>query len=114
LNWSERPFFTPIYDHHAPIMHDGRVCLAGDAACVARPHVGMGVTKAAQDALSLARHAGNNLSAYSDERVPASLRAHLRARELGAWIFEDDAGNRDGTSHARLADIMRLTAVTID
>ncbi|MFT6073304.1 MAG: 2-polyprenyl-6-methoxyphenol hydroxylase-like FAD-dependent oxidoreductase [Yoonia sp.] len=114
LNWSERPFFTPIYDHHAPIMHDGRVCLAGDAACVARPHVGMGVTKAAQDALSLARYAGNDLAAYSDERVPASLRAHLRARDLGAWIFEEDAGNRDGTSHARLADIMRLTAVTID
>lgn len=114
LQWSERPFFTPIYDHHSPVMHDGRVALSGDAACVARPHVGMGVTKSAQDALALARFAGADLAAYSGERVPASLRAHLRARELGAWIFEDDANNRDGAANARLDDIMRLTAVTID
>jgi 2-polyprenyl-6-methoxyphenol hydroxylase-like FAD-dependent oxidoreductase len=114
LRWSERPFFTPIYDHHSPVMHQGRVALAGDAACVARPHVGMGVTKSAEDGLALARHAGGDLAAYSEERVPASLRAHLRARELGQWIFAEDPGNRDGASHARLDDIMRLTAVTID
>lgn len=114
LNRSDRPFFTPIYDHHSPVMHDGRVALSGDAACVARPHVGMGVTKAAEDALCLARHAGGSLDAYSDERVPASLRAHLRAQKLGEWIFEDDPGNSDGTSHPRLTDIMRLTAVTVD
>ncbi|WP_299748682.1 hypothetical protein [uncultured Boseongicola sp.] len=114
LNCSERPFFTPIYDHHSPVMHDGRVALSGDAACVARPHVGMGVTKAAQDALALARHAGGALTAYSDERVPASLRAHLRARQLGAWMQEDDLANSDGAAHPRLSDIMRLTAVTVD
>jgi len=114
LKVSERPFFTPIYDHHSPIMHDGRVALSGDAACVARPHVGMGVTKSAQDALSLAQFAGTDLAAYSHERVPASLLAHLRGRDLGAWIFEDDPNNRDGSSNARLTDIMRLTAVTID
>lgn len=114
LKVSERPFFTPIYDHHSPIMHDERVALSGDAACVARPHVGMGVTKAAQDALALARHAGGDLSVYSAERVPASLSAHLRARQLGAWIFEADENNPDGASNARLDDIMRLTAVTVN
>jgi 2-polyprenyl-6-methoxyphenol hydroxylase-like FAD-dependent oxidoreductase len=118
LGRSERPFFTPIYDHHSPVMHDGRVALAGDAACVARPHVGMGVTKAAQDALALARHSvgdlGAGLAAYSAERVPLSLRAHLRARQLGAWIFEPDPANPDGKSNARLDDIMALTAVTVD
>ncbi|MEM7614914.1 MAG: FAD-dependent monooxygenase, partial [Pseudomonadota bacterium] len=56
LAHSERPFFTPIYDHHSAAMAEGRVALSGDAACVARPHVGMGVTKAALDALALARH----------------------------------------------------------
>lgn len=114
LKWSERPFFTPIYDHHSPIMHDGNVALSGDAACVARPHMGMGVTKAAQDALALAKYAGNDLTAYSKERVPASLRAHLQAQELGAWIFENDPNNMDGAANKRLDDIMRLTAVTID
>lgn len=113
LKHSARPFFTPIYDHHSPIMHDGRIALSGDAACVARPHVGMGVTKAAEDALCLAHHAGGTLEGYSSERVPASLRAHMRARKLGAWMLEENPHNSDGTSHARLSDIMRLTAVTV-
>lgn len=114
LDHSERPFFTPIYDHHAPIMHDGRVVLLGDAACVARPHVGMGVTKAAEDALALAACADGDLSAYSAVRVPASQNAWLRARKLGSWIFEDDPRNASGANQARLADIMRLTAVADD
>lgn len=122
LSRSERPFFTPIYDHHSPVMAQGRVALAGDAACVARPHVGMGVTKAAEDALALARHlpsdrpqdVGAGLKTYSAERVPVSLRAHERARKLGRWIFEDDPANLDGSANRRLEDIMTLTAVTVD
>ncbi len=114
LDQSERPFFTPIYDHHSPVMHDGRVVLVGDAACVARPHVGMGVTKAAEDALALAACADGDLAAYSATRVPASHRAHMRARQLGAWIFDPDPANADGAHNAQLADIMRLTAVTVD
>jgi 2-polyprenyl-6-methoxyphenol hydroxylase-like FAD-dependent oxidoreductase len=114
LNTSERPFFTPIYDHHSPVMHDGRVALSGDAACVARPHVGMGVTKAAEDALCLAQHADGALHDYSQIRVPASHRAHMRARELGAWMLQEDANNNDGRSHAKLSEIMSLTAATVD
>lgn len=114
LKRSERPFFTPIYDHHAPIMHDGRVALAGDAACVARPHVGMGVTKAALDALSLARHADGPLEAYSADRVDAARRALDRGRQLGHWVFDPDPDNPDGTANARLSQIMQLTAVTVD
>ena len=45
-----RPFFQPIYDLESPQMAFGRVALLGDAAFVARPHVGAGVTKAALDA----------------------------------------------------------------
>ena len=102
LRRSERPFFTPIYDHCAPRFAQGRVALAGDAACVARPHVGMGVTKAAEDALALARHLGEApveaaLAAYSAEREPAARRAHEMAQRLGRFIFGGDPGrNRDG------------------
>lgn len=120
LEVSERPFFTPIYDHCAPVMGAGRVALAGDAACVARPHVGMGVTKAACDALALARHLGpgaevaEGLSAYSAERVPASRTAHERARELGRYIFASPREtNPDGRANPRLEEIMRTTAVAI-
>jgi 2-polyprenyl-6-methoxyphenol hydroxylase-like FAD-dependent oxidoreductase len=114
LGQSERPFFTPIYDHHSPVMHAGRVALLGDAACVARPHVGMGVTKAAEDARALAAHADGDLAAYSAARVPASLRAHLQGRMLGGLMLSPDPANADGAHNVHLADIMRLTAATVD
>lgn len=116
---SGRPFFTPIYDHCASVFADGHVALVGDAACGVRPHVGMGVTKAAQDALALARHVSGApldaaLGAYSDERVPASRRAHEQGQRLGAYIFETDpALNRDGRSHPRIDQIMQETAVPV-
>src|SRR5262244_4657261 len=49
-----QPFFQPIFDLDSPQTAFGRVALLGDAAFVARPHVGAGVTKAALDAASLA------------------------------------------------------------
>jgi 2-polyprenyl-6-methoxyphenol hydroxylase-like FAD-dependent oxidoreductase len=114
LTHSERPFFTPIYDHHSPVMHDGRVALAGDAACVARPHVGMGVTKAADDALALATYAEGDLAGYSAARVGSSLRAHLQARHLASLMLAPDPVNQDGAHNKHLEEIMRLTATTVD
>ena len=122
LKVSERPFFTPIYDHLSPNMCQGSVALSGDAACVARPHVGMGVTKAAEDALALARHVSSgtalpeSLSAYSAERVAAARTAYLRSQYLGSLIF--DAGpqgsNADGRSHPSVEFVMRQTAAVSD
>jgi len=116
----ERPFFTPIYDHHSPVMAAGRAALVGDAACVARPHVGMGVTKAALDALTLARCMSEGdvppaLQAYSEERVPAARAAYDRAQHLGRLIFEAGGAelNRDGRRHPDMEQIMRDTAVAI-
>lgn len=119
IRQSDRPFFTPIYDHCSPVFARGRVALVGDAACVARPHVGMGVTKAVADALALARQLSakplaDALRAYSDERVPASRRAHEQARRLGSFIFDTDpATNRDGRSNPNIETIMRETAVPV-
>jgi 2-polyprenyl-6-methoxyphenol hydroxylase-like FAD-dependent oxidoreductase len=114
---SERPFFTPIYDLLSPAFAEGRVALAGDAACVARPHVGMGVTKAAGDAEALARAltvgtVPDALQRYSNERQAASRIAHETAQRLGGFIFGGAAGtNRDGRSNPNLAAIMAETAV---
>ncbi len=116
---SGRPFFTPIYDHCSPVFAEGRVALVGDAACGVRPHVGMGVTKAAQDALALARHVSavsidEALAAYSEERVPASRRAYAQGQRLGGFIFDTDpALNRDGRSHPMIDDIMQDTAIPV-
>ncbi len=49
-----QPFLQPIMEFSADRMAFGRVALLGDAAFVARPHVGMGVTKAGGDAMALA------------------------------------------------------------
>jgi len=89
----ERPFFTPIYDLLSPQFAFGRVALIGDAAVVARPHVGYGTTKAAGDALSLARALGAGdgdlppaLRRYQSERYGIGERSFYRGRQLGAWI----------------------------
>jgi len=89
----ERPFFTPIYDLLSPRFAFGRVALIGDAAVVARPHVGYGTTKAAGDAVALvgAVAAGDGdpsaaLSRYEAERRGIGEQCYHRARQLGAWI----------------------------
>src|SRR5436190_4387575 len=46
----EEPILQPIYDLVSPRMAFGRVAILGDAAFVARPHVGAGVSKASDDA----------------------------------------------------------------
>ncbi|UWQ94649.1 FAD binding domain-containing protein [Rhodobacteraceae bacterium M385] len=117
LRQSERPFFTPIYDHLSPVFAQGRVALAGDAACVARPHVGMGVTKAAQDALALARHVNEDveagLQAYSAERCQASRAAYARSQMLGQYMAQapEHGDPMDGRHNPHMAEIMRQTAV---
>lgn len=115
---SERPFFTPIYDHLSPVFSAGRVALAGDAVCVARPHVGMGVTKAAADAEALARHLSaapviDALAAYGTERHAAATLAYATAQRLGRYIFAapDQGHNHDGRNNPNLARIMAETAV---
>ena len=115
---SERPFLAPIYDHISPAYNHGSVALSGDAACVARPHVGMGVTKAGDDAMALARHLDqarsieDALEAYSRERLPAGRMALDRARRLGSYITSGAAGqNADGRDNPHCDEIYRLTAI---
>lgn len=86
-------FFQAIFDLESPRMALGRVALLGDAAFVARPHVGVGVTKAALDAECLAREieeADGDLDAalagYDRERRLFGSRIVARARRLGAYI----------------------------
>jgi 2-polyprenyl-6-methoxyphenol hydroxylase-like FAD-dependent oxidoreductase len=51
---TSQPFIQAILDLETPRMVLGaRTVILGDAAFVARPHVGMGVTKAAADAAAL-------------------------------------------------------------
>ena len=87
-----QPFFQPIYDLQSEHLCMGRIALMGDAAFVARPHIGMGVTKAADDAVALAdalRQHGATLEAlqaYERLRRPAGQLAVARARWLGGYM----------------------------
>lgn len=89
---TENLFFQPIYDLECLRMAQGRVALLGDAAFVARPHCGMGVTKAAGDAVALTdclRRSGDPvaaLRAYEGPRVDFGRRLVKQGRQLGAYM----------------------------
>lgn len=86
---TEQPFLQPIYDLGSPRMVFGRVALVGDAAFVARPHVGAGVAKAAKDAMALARALASGadvetaLGAFEAERLPIGRSILERGRPAG-------------------------------
>ncbi|MBU3725372.1 MAG: FAD-dependent oxidoreductase [Burkholderiaceae bacterium] len=87
-----KPFFQPIYDVLSEKIAFDRAALLGDAAFVARPHCGMGVTKAGEDAMALADAIAQYgatpqaLIAYEAVRVPPCRAVTLHARELGAYM----------------------------
>jgi len=89
---AEQPFFQAIFDLASPRLVFGRVALLGDAAFVARPHVGAGVTKAALDAACLADASAAMpdldaaLAYYDRERRRFGDWIVARSRDLGACI----------------------------
>ena len=80
---ASRPYFQAIHDLASSQLVFGRAIIMGDAAFVARPHVGAGVTKAALDANCLA----DALRDY--ESIDAAL-AHYGAtrKAAGDWIID--------------------------
>ena len=104
---AERPIFQPIHDFASPRLVFGRIALLGDAAFVARPHVGAGVTKAALDAMCLADALGSNatidaaLAQYNQVRQRAGSWAVARSREFGACVSAEVS--RNGMSAAEEA-----------
>jgi 2-polyprenyl-6-methoxyphenol hydroxylase-like FAD-dependent oxidoreductase len=92
----EQPFIQAIYDLESPRLVFGRVILIGDAAFVARPHPGMGATKAALDALTLAEALAapdpdRALLAWGRRRLRYGRALVERARWLGAYLGEPAA-----------------------
>ena len=119
LEKTAQPFLQPIFDVVSQRLAFDRVALMGDAAFVARPHVGMGVTKAAEDAMALS----DCIRAHG--AVPAALRAFealrlapgravvQRARDLGAYMQAQAQGQSTVHAGARrdAQAVLRETAV---
>ncbi len=87
-----RPFLQPIYDVESVRMIAGRVALVGDAAFLARPHVAAGVTKAAEDAVVLAKALRSGgaidhaLAAFEAMRIGINQQIMQRGRDLGSYL----------------------------
>ena len=116
LEKTAQPFLQPIYDACSTRLSFGRVALMGDAAFVARPHVGMGVTKAALDAVALCEalqtYGANEqaLQVYESQRLGDGRAVVERGRRLGAYM----QASASGQSALRDADtVMRQTAIDL-
>ena len=111
-----RPFIQPIWDVCAPRFVDGRVLLIGDAACTARPHIGLGVSKAADDAARLAAALDEPASArdaalaeWEAGRLRFARAAMAQSRRLGSYIGA--SGDASAAAHYRLpAQVMAQVA----
>lgn len=116
-----QPFLQPIYDLTVDRMARGRVALVGDAAFVGRPHCGMGVTKAAQDAAVLAEVLDQTadipaaLDRFDALRCAVNTQVVNHARALGAYMQAQilSAEERQNAERHRTADaVMRETATS--
>ncbi|TGE01253.1 FAD binding domain-containing protein [Methylobacterium nonmethylotrophicum] len=117
-----QPFLQAIQDLEAPRMVLGpRTVILGDAAFVARPHVGMGVTKAAGDANALAQallaHPHDRpaaLAQFESGRLAFGRAVIRRARELGAYMQAQILDPREralAERHRQPEAVMAETAV---
>lgn len=120
IDRTDQPFLQPIHDLMSERLAYGRVALMGDAACVARPHVGMGVTKAGADALEIAAsivaHGATPLALlrYETERLPAGRAVVERARRLGAYMQAQGGSAAERRAAVRDAmAVMRETAIDL-
>jgi 2-polyprenyl-6-methoxyphenol hydroxylase-like FAD-dependent oxidoreductase len=119
VDLAPQPFFQPIFDVESSQLAFGRVALLGDAGFVARPHVGMGVTKAAidatvlVDALAESEDVASALARYEQDRRPEGAAIIARARQLGAYMQAQirSAAEREMAERYRTPEaVMRDTA----
>jgi len=121
LEKTASPFLQAIYDVRSEEIVFGRVALMGDAAFVGRPHVGMGVTKAGDEAIVIAKHIANlgatpeALQAYRGERLKLGQQVVARAQYLGRYMqAQGIKGARDNDKLKRNANtVMAETAIDI-
>ena len=86
------PFVQAIFDYETERMVSRRIAQVGDASFVVRPHTGMGIAKAAADALALRKQLpsaplDDGLRGYRQERAQAAAAIAASGRELGAHLM---------------------------
>lgn len=113
LEKTAAPFLQAIYDVRSEEIVFGRIALMGDAAFVGRPHVGMGVTKAGDEAIVIAKYIAQlgatpeALKAYRDERLKLGQQVVARAQYLGRYM------QAQGSKGASNSENLKRNAVTV-
>ena len=115
---TRQPFLQGMFDFCAPRFLYDRVALLGDAAATARPHCGMGVSKAAEDAAGFAHALDGGtdaLRAWQDQRLAYARAIVAWSRDLGSYIgpqSEDPAQRAKAEYHLRPEVLMAATAAS--
>ena len=91
INLTKHPFLQGMFDVSCKKLIHGRIILIGDAAFTARPHVGLGVSKAAEDASTLAKALDSKerteaLKRWENERQRYGQATIQWGRDLGSHI----------------------------
>ena len=92
ISATSQPFIQGMYDVGSDRLVFDRIILIGDAAFTARPHVGLGVSKAAEDAATLAKALANQsreeaLNGWEKDRLRYGLATLRWGRDLGSHIL---------------------------
>lgn len=90
---TEQPFIQPIVEVSSERLLFKRIALIGDAAFTVRPHIGLGVSKAAEDAATLAKafekpeaEISEALRDWEQTRLKFGRAALKRSADLGCYL----------------------------
>ena len=113
---TKQPLIQPIFDLQSMKMKNGRVITIGDAAFTARPHVGMGVTKAAMDAFTLSEYLEDSsnlddLDKWEHSRLKESQFIVNRSRKLGQYLSIPK--NNEDLIMPNVQNVLKDTAISL-
>ena len=113
---TKQPLIQPIFDLQSVKMKNRRVVTIGDAAFTARPHVGMGVTKAAMDAFTLSEYLEDSsnlddLDKWEHSRLKESQFIVNRSRKLGQYLSIPK--NNEDLIMPNVQNVLKDTAISL-
>ncbi len=113
---TKQPLIQPIFDLQSMKMKNGRVVTIGDAEFTARPHVGMGVTKAAMDAFTLSEYLEDSsnlddLDKWEHTRLKESQFIVNRSRKLGQYLSIPK--NNEDLIMPNVQNVLKDTAISL-
>ena len=117
VEMTAQPLIQPIFDLESQKMRNNRIVTIGDAAFTARPHVGMGVTKAAKDAFTLSEHLDHNkylesLNDWESSRLIEGKFIVNRSRILGKYLSSYD--ENETLEMPDVINVLKDTAISLN